>query len=79
VKGKEGKITIEMESEVPGLDIFYTLDGAMPGIYSPKYSKPVEVSVGPVTVRVATFRNGKQIGHLITLRPEDLKKRMNKI
>lgn len=75
-KGKEGKITLEMESEVPGLDIFYTLDGAMPGIYSPRYTKPVEVPEGPVTVRVATFRNGKQIGHLITLKPEDLKKRL---
>jgi hexosaminidase len=75
-KGKEGKITLEMESEVPGLDIFYTLDGAMPCIYSPKYTKPVEVPSGPVTVRVATFRNGKQIGHLITLKPEDLKKRL---
>jgi hexosaminidase len=75
-KRKEGKITLEMQSEVPGLDIFYTLDDAMPGIYSPKYSKPVEVPEGPVTVRVATFRNGKQIGHLITLKPEDLKKRL---
>jgi hexosaminidase len=76
VKGKEGKITLEMESEVPDLDIFYTLDGSMPGIYSPEYTKPVEVPEGPVTVRVATFRIGKQIGHLITLKPEDLKKRM---
>lgn len=74
--GKSGKITIEMETEVPGLDIFYTFDGSMPGIYSPKYTKPVEVPDGPVTVRIATFRNGKQIGHLITLKPEDLKKRI---
>jgi hexosaminidase len=65
-----------MESEAPSLDIFYTLDGSMPGIYSPKYTKPVEVPEGPVTVRVATFRNNKQIGHLITLKPEDLKKRL---
>jgi hexosaminidase len=48
----------------------------MPGIYSPKYTKPVEVPEGPVTVRVTTFRNGRQIGHLITLKPEDLKKRL---
>lgn len=75
VTGKDGKMTLEMDSEVPGLDIFYTIDGTMPNIYSPKYSKPVELPEGPVTVRVATYRNGKQIGHLITLRPEDLKKR----
>ena len=68
-------MTLEMDSEVQGLDIFYTIDGAMPNTYSTRYSKPVELPEGPITVRVVTYRNGKQIGHLITLRPEDLKKR----
>lgn len=75
VRGKEGEMTLEMDSEVPGLDIYYTIDGAMPNTYSTRYSKPVELPEGPITVRVVTYRNGKQIGHLITLRPEDLKKR----
>ena len=69
-------MTVVMDSEVPGLDIYYTLDEAMPGIYSPKYSKPFEIPEGPVTLRVVTYRNGKQIGHLITLTPEALKKRL---
>jgi hexosaminidase len=75
VSGKDGRYTVEMESEVPGLDLLYTIDDSMPGIYSQKYTKPVELPEGPVTVRVATFRNGKQIGHLITLTPEELKNR----
>jgi hexosaminidase len=75
ISGKDGKMTVNMDSEVPGLDIFYTIDGAMPNTYSPKYTKPVELPEGPVTLRVATYRNGKQIGHLITLTPEMLKKR----
>jgi hexosaminidase len=76
VKGKEGKMTAELGSEVPGLDIFYTIDGAMPNTYSPKYIKPVDIPEGPVTLRVVTYRDGKQIGHLITLKPEELKKRI---
>ena len=72
---EEGKITLNLDSEVPGLEIYYTIDGAMPNTYSPKYSKPVELPEGPVTVRVVTYRDGKQIGHLITLTPEQLKKR----
>jgi hexosaminidase len=64
-----------MESELPGLDIFYTIDDTMPDSYSTKYTKPVELPDGPVTLRVITYRNGKPIGHLITLKPEDLKKR----
>jgi hexosaminidase len=75
VKSKDGKKTVDMSSEVPGLDIFYTVDGAMPGIYSPKYSQPFDLPEGPVTLRVVTFKNGQQAGHLITLRPEDLKRR----
>jgi hexosaminidase len=75
VTGKNGKTTVSIDSEVPGLDIFYTIDGAMPNMYSPKYSKPVELPEGPVTIRVVTYRNGKQTGHLITLTPEELKKR----
>jgi hexosaminidase len=78
VNGKTGKTTVSMDSEVPGLDIFYTIDGAMPSKYTPKYSKPVELPEGPVTLRVVTYRNGKQIGHLITLKPEELKKRQTK-
>jgi len=75
VRNKDGKMTLEMDTEVPGLDIYYTIDGAMPNTYSTRYSKPFELPEGPITVRVVTYRNDKQIGHLITLRPEDLKKR----
>ena len=75
IKTKDGKMTLEMDSEVPGLDIFYSVDGSMPNIYSAKYTKPVDLPEGPVTLRVITFRNGKPIGHLITLKPEELKNR----
>ena len=68
-------MTLDMDSEVPGLDIFYSVDGSMPNGYSAKYTTPVVLPEGPVTLRVITFRNGKPIGHLITLKPEDLKNR----
>lgn len=75
VRKSNGKMAITLASEVPGLHIYYTVDGAMPGIYSPEYTKPFDLPDGPVTLRVTTYRDGKQIGHLITLRPEELKKR----
>ena len=72
---KDGKMTVEMDTEMPGLDIYYTIDDTMPDSYTPKYTKPVLMPEGPVTLRVITYRNGKPIGHLITLNPQELAKR----
>ena len=72
---KGDKLLLTMDSEVPGLDIYYTIDDTMPDDHSPKYSQPVEVPDAPITLRVITYRGGKPIGHLITLSPEELKSR----
>jgi hexosaminidase len=73
---KNGKSIVEMQSEMPGLDIYYTLDDAMPDNLSKKYTAPVELPEGGIiTVRAITYRNGKPLGHLITLKAADLKNR----
>ena len=72
----DGKTVVEMSTEAPGLKIFYTINDEMPDNHSPEYTKPFEIpGGGPVTLRVITYRDGKPVGHLITLKPEDLKKR----
>jgi hexosaminidase len=48
----------------------------MPDEFSPKYTAPFDLPEGPITLRVVTYRNGAEIGHLITLKPEDLKARI---
>jgi len=73
---RDGKITVTMASETPGLEIHYTVDDAMPDLYSPRYTAPFDLPEGgPVTLRVSAYRNGDPIGHLITLKPEDLRRR----
>jgi len=72
---KEGNLIVTMESELPDLDIYYTIDDAMPDQFTLKYTQPVQLPHGPVTLRVVTYRNGKPIGHLITLKREELEKR----
>ena len=72
----DGKTMVEMSDEAPGLSIYYTLDDQMPDDHSPEYTKPFEIPAGgPVTLRVIAYRDGKPAGHLITLSPDDLKKR----
>jgi len=75
VELKDGKMWAVMEPEIAGLDIYYTIDGTMPDNYSPKYTQPVLIPEGPVTLRVITYRNGSPIGHMIILNPEQLKRR----
>ena len=70
-----GNLALEMESEAPNLSIYYTTDDTMPDQFSPKYSSLVALPDGPITLRVQAFRNGKPIGHLITLKRADLEKR----
>jgi len=47
----------------------------MPDKFTSKYSKPVLLPDGPITLRTITYRDGKPIGHLITLKREELEKR----
>lgn len=72
---QDGKLWLEMDNEMPGLDIFYSIDDTMPDRFSSKYVQPVELPEGPITLRVITYRDGKPIGHLITLSREALEKR----
>ena len=44
----------------------------MPDNLSPQYTEPFDLPDGPITLRVVTYRNGTPIGHLITLKREDL-------
>jgi hexosaminidase len=72
VRKRNGKSMVTMETEAPGLDIYYTVDDDMPDKYSPLYSGPFALPEGgPVTLRVITYRDNKPIGHLITIRPDD--------
>lgn len=66
---------LEMEAEIPGLEIYYSIDDTMPDNFSAKYSKPVELPDGPITLRAITYRDGRPIGHLITLKRRDLEAR----
>jgi hexosaminidase len=72
---KDGKLTLTLGTEIKGIDIYYTTDDAMPDKFCTKYTQPVVLPSGPITLRVATYRNGQPIGHLITLKRADLEKR----
>jgi hexosaminidase len=72
---KDTTISIELATEVEGLDIHYTFDNSFPDNYYPKYTAPLTPPSDAVALRVITYRNGKPAGRLITMPLEEMRKR----
>jgi hexosaminidase len=75
-KNKSGQLEVTLDTEVKGLTVHYTFDNTVPNKYSPAYNKEaLVVPEGADNFRVITYRNGKPIGRLISLKMEELAKR----
>ncbi|MEZ0539809.1 beta-N-acetylhexosaminidase [Fibrella arboris] len=74
----DNKLTVMLDCELPGTDIYYSIDDTMPGRYSPRYTQPLLIPEGNVTLRAITYRNGKPAGRQLTLKRDELVKRAPK-
>jgi hexosaminidase len=73
---KEGKMVVNVATEIDGLDIFYTLNETLPDMYSTRYTGEITIpEANEITLKVITYRNGKPIGKMIALSKEELVKR----
>jgi hexosaminidase len=72
------KMICTLSSELSNVDLYYTIDGSFPAKYSPKYTSPFEIPIADITFRVVAYRNGIQIGRMLTISKEMLKKRIEK-
>lgn len=71
----DGIMEIQLDSELDDLEICYTFDNTDPDSFSPKYKDPLRVPKDATWLRVATYRNGKPVGKIITLTIKELEKR----
>lgn len=72
------KMICTLSNELSNVEMYYTIDGSFPAKYSPKYSVPFEIPNADITFRVVSYRNGKQIGRILTISKELLVKRLEK-
>lgn len=72
---QDNKLMATVQTEINGLDIYYSLDETIPDKFGPRYTQPIEVPEGPVTLKVVTYRAGKPIGRVVALSRAELKKR----
>jgi hexosaminidase len=75
----KGELLVSVASEISGLSFYYSLDESLPDNYSNAYSNtfvlPEDVSI----LRIIGYRNGKQIGKLLSIPMESLKSRAKRV
>jgi hexosaminidase len=75
----KGELFGIMEGDVEGLDMYYTIKVQMPVKYSEKYTAPFLIPDDVLSLRVISYRNGKQIGKYLNIPIESLRKRAVKV
>ena len=75
----KGELIGIMEGEVEGLDMYYTINDQMPDNYSEKYTAPFIIPEDVLSLRVISYRDGKQIGKYLNIPIESLRKRAVKV
>ncbi len=79
LKDEKGDLLIQLDTEIEGIQIYYTFDNTYPDHHSAYYKKGEKLAIpkDADTFRVITYRNGKPIGRLIAVSLADLLKRIN--
>ena len=71
-------VTVDLGTEVSGLDIYYTFDMTNPDIYCAKYNgTPVRFPLGATQLNVITYRDGHPIGQQVNIKKDELSRRID--
>lgn len=74
-RGSDSTLRIELATEVDDLSIHYSFDNTFPDHYSPKYTGVLTPPDDAVQLKVVTYRGREQMGRLIAMPIDELKKR----
>lgn len=75
VKKDSEKYYVKLTSEIEGLDIYTSFDNSTPDNFYPKYTEAQLIPKDASLMRIITYRDNKQIGRVMSITTEDLKKR----
>jgi hexosaminidase len=74
----DGKLLVDMDTEIQGLDIYYSFDNSFPDNFYPKYTQPLVPPKDAVQLRVITYRDGKPIGRMTTMPVKEMERRADR-
>lgn len=72
------QLSVELRTEVEGLDIYYSFDNTFPDHFYPKYTGPLTPPKESVMLKVITYRGKKPVGRMIAMPIAELQKRADK-
>ncbi len=75
-KAGADKFEISLSTEIDGLDLYYSFDNSEPDRFYPKYKEPLVIPTDARLFKVISYRGKHPIGRMMTIRVEDLKKRV---
>jgi hexosaminidase len=76
-KNSASQMALQMSTEIPGCDIYYTFDGTNPDAFAPKYAgTPLPIPGDADLVKAIAYRNGKPSGRLLSIPVKTLQERL---
>ncbi|TDG35175.1 beta-N-acetylhexosaminidase [Pedobacter changchengzhani] len=74
-RSADKQLSIELTTEIEGLDIYYSFDNSSPDRFYPKYVAALTPPKDANLIRVITYRGKEPIGRMISITIADLQKR----
>ena len=75
VPSANDSLTVDLSTEVEGLDIYYSFDNSNPDNFYPKYSGTLSIPKDASMLKVITYRDGKPIGRQIDMPLKEMLRR----
>lgn len=72
------QLSINLSTEVDGLDMYYSFDNSFPDRFYPKYTSPLVPPIDAKVLKVITYRGKNPIGRMMNMPIEELEKRAGK-
>ncbi|NLC86960.1 MAG: family 20 glycosylhydrolase, partial [Bacteroidales bacterium] len=76
VKKEGDDYYVTLTPEIKGLDIYTSFDASTPDNFYPKYTEAVKIPRDADIMRIVTYRDNKPIGRLMSIKVDDLRKRV---
>lgn len=76
-KNAKSELVVSLNTEISGLDVYYSFDNSYPDRFYPKYTGPVTVPKDASLMRVITYRGKDVVGRMNNMPVQTLWRRVN--